>query len=63
VKEAYPEFALWTASERIKEAKDVGAEALVSACGWCKRNFTDAVKETGNKIEVYDIVDLVQKAL
>ena len=63
VKEAYPEFALWTASERIKEAKDVGAEALVSACGWCKRNFTDAVKETGNKIEVFDIVDLVQKAL
>jgi len=63
VKEAYPEFALWTANERIKEAKDVGAEALVSACGWCKRNFTDAVKETGNKIEVIDIVDLVQKAL
>jgi Fe-S oxidoreductase len=63
VKEAYPEFALWTASERIKEAKDVKAEALVSACGWCKRNFTDAVKETGNKIEVLDIVDLVQKAL
>ena len=63
VKEAYPEFALWTASERIKEAKDVGAEALVSACGWCKRNFTDSVKETGNKIDVLDIVDLVQKAL
>jgi Fe-S oxidoreductase len=63
VKEAYPEFALWTAGERIKEAKDVGAEALVSACGWCKRNFTDAVKETGNKIEVLDIIDLVQKAL
>jgi Fe-S oxidoreductase len=63
VKEAYPEFALWTASERIKEAKDVGAEALVSACGWCKRNFTDAVKETGSKIEVLDIIDLVQRAL
>ena len=63
VKEAYPEFALWTAAERIKEAKDVGAEALVSACGWCKRNFTDAVKETGNKIEVLDIIDLVQKSL
>ncbi len=63
VKEAYPEFALWTAAERLKEAKDVGADALVSACGWCKRNFTDAVKETGKKIEVYDIVDLVQEAL
>jgi Fe-S oxidoreductase len=63
VKEAYPEFALWTASERIKEAKDVGAEALVSACGWCKRNFTDAVNQGGGKIEVLDIVDLVKKAI
>lgn len=63
VKEAYPEFALWTAAERIKEAKDVGAEALVSACGWCKRNFSDAVAETGSKLEVFDILELVQKAL
>jgi len=63
VKEAYPEFALWTASERLKEAKDVGAEALVSACGWCKRNFTDAAHETGSQLEIYDIIDLVQRAI
>ncbi len=30
------------AAERLKEAKAVGAEAIVSACPWCKRNFLDA---------------------
>lgn len=63
VKEAYPDFAIWTAAERIKEAKAAGAEALVSACPWCKRNFLDAVNETGEKIEVYDIIELVQQAM
>jgi Fe-S oxidoreductase len=63
VKEAYPDFAIWTANERIKEAKSVGAEAIVSACGWCTRNFRDAAKETGNHLETYDILDLIQQAV
>ena len=63
VKETYPDFALWTAAERLTEASEVGAEALVSACGWCKRNFTDAAHETGSKLEIYDIIDLVQRAI
>jgi len=63
VKEAYPEFALWTAAERLTEAREVGAEALVSACGWCKRNFTDAAHETGSPLKIYDIIDLVQQAI
>jgi len=42
VKEAYPDFANWTAQERIQEARETGAEALVSACGWCERSFLDA---------------------
>ena len=56
-------FAAWTGSERLREADSVGAEAIVSACPWCKRNFLDAAKETGDKIEVYDIIELVQKAV
>jgi Fe-S oxidoreductase len=63
VREAYPDFSGWTASERIEEAKSTGAEVLVSACGWCERNFLDAVKATGDKIGVYDIVDLVKQAI
>lgn len=63
VKEAYPDFALWTAKQRILEAKAVGAEALVTACGWCERNFKDVVNTTDEKIDVYDIVELIQKSM
>jgi Fe-S oxidoreductase len=63
VREAYPEYSNWTASERITEAKATGAEALVSACPWCERNFMDAIGTQGDTIKVYDIVELVQKAL
>lgn len=60
--DAFPDFAVWTGAERIKEAKAVGAKAIVSACPWCTRNFKDTVSQTGEKIEVYDIIDLVQRA-
>ncbi|AQR97493.1 (Fe-S)-binding protein [Clostridium saccharoperbutylacetonicum] len=63
VKDAYPDFAIETAAERLKEAKAVGAKAIVSACPWCIRNFTDASRETGKNIEIYDIIDLVRKAI
>jgi Fe-S oxidoreductase len=63
VLEAYPDFAAWTAAERLTEAKATGAEAIVSACPWCERNFADTVKSQDEKVQVYDIIDLVQMAL
>ncbi len=63
IKEAYPEFSSWTATERIEEAKSTGAGAIVSACGWCERNFTDAIDAAGDKLKVFDVVDLVKKAM
>lgn len=63
VREAYPEFSDWTATERIEEAKSTGAEAIVSACGWCERNFLDAVENNEVKMQVLDIIDLVKKAI
>ncbi len=61
--DAYPDFAQWTAQERIEEAKTTGAEALVTACPWCKTNFNDALKESGDKLKVYDIVELLEQAI
>lgn len=29
---AFPDFAAWTARERLKEAKATGAEGIVTAC-------------------------------
>jgi Fe-S oxidoreductase len=63
VKEAYPDFSCWTASERIEEAKATGADLLVTACPWCERNFTDAVSHKGEKMKVCDIVELVRDSI
>jgi Fe-S oxidoreductase len=63
VKEAYSDFSLWTAKGRIKEAKATGAEAIVTACPWCERNFKDVIKEIGEDFKVYDVVEIVQKAI
>ncbi len=63
VKEAYPDFSNWTATERIEEAKSTGAEAIVSACPWCERNFIDAINAAGDKMKVFDVTDLVKQAI
>lgn len=63
VKQEYPEFSLWSAEERIKEAKGTGATALVTSCPWCERNFKDAIKEYGENIEVFDINEIAAQAV
>jgi len=63
VKEAYPDFSLWTAQERINEAAAVGAEAIVTACPWCEGNFSDAIASTCNNLKVLDIVELVAQSI
>jgi Fe-S oxidoreductase len=61
--DTYPEFSSWTAGERISEANSTGAKALVTACPWCESNFKNAVDEKGNKIQVFDIIELVWQAI
>jgi Fe-S oxidoreductase len=63
VREAYPDFSSWTAQERIDEAGATGASVLVTACPWCERNFIDAISKKGDRLKVYDIVELVQEAI
>jgi len=62
-KETYPDFSSWTAAERIEEAKSTGAEAIVSACPWCERNFIDTINAAGDKMKVFDVTDLVKRAI
>lgn len=63
VKESNPEFAAWTAKERIDEAESTGAEAIVTACPGCERNFIDTTRESGNKLKLYDVVELLEQAV
>jgi len=63
VNESNPGFAKWTAQERIEEAGSTGAEAIVTACPWCEKTFNEAIKESGSSLKVYDIVELIEKAI
>jgi len=58
-REAFPDFALWAAEQRLEEVKEVGAEAIVSACPWCKDNFAKAVNKNRENLKVLDISELI----
>ncbi len=61
--DAYPDLSSWTVTERIEEARATGAEAIVTACPWCERNFIDAIEKSDTKMKVYDIMEVVQQAI
>jgi Fe-S oxidoreductase len=63
VKQAFPDFAQWTALERLEEAKTTGAEAIITACPFCKENLEDAIKVKQEKMKVYDIAEIILQAL
>ena len=50
---------------RIKDAVDMGADTLATACPFCLLTLEDAVKTTGleGKIEIKDIMELVAEAI
>jgi Fe-S oxidoreductase len=50
---------------RLKQAVDVGAEVLVTACPYCITNFTDSSLglEGDRKIEIKDITEVVQDVI
>jgi Fe-S oxidoreductase len=59
VRETNPEFAAWTAGERLAEAESTGAEALVTACPHCVQNLAG----NGGSLKVYDVVEILDKAI
>lgn len=79
VRESNPEFAAWTAAERLSEAESTGAEALVTACPHCVQNLSGnggrgeegdgdargrAVGGPGSGgLPVYDIIEILDKAV
>ena len=50
---------------RLKQAEDVGAEVLVTACPYCITNFTASSlsREEGQAIEIKDITEIVQEVI
>ena len=63
VKAGFPDLALEIAKMRVKEAQDINAEVIVTACLFCKNNLQDAMDAVGSSIEVLDLSDLVWQLL
>ena len=53
------------AETRVKDALELGAEVIATACPFCMLTLEDAVKTTGaeDSIEVLDIVELLAQAI
>jgi Fe-S oxidoreductase len=62
-KEAYPDLATFSAQHRMEEVTEVGAEALISACPFCKMNFANAAKQSGNNVKVMDIAEVISASI
>ncbi|MFX0134795.1 MAG: (Fe-S)-binding protein [Candidatus Hodarchaeota archaeon] len=63
VKKAFPDFALEISKSRIEEAEETGADYLVSICPFCYRNLSDAIKATGSKLKMADLLELINQAI
>ncbi|MEX2753827.1 MAG: (Fe-S)-binding protein [Candidatus Sigynarchaeota archaeon] len=61
VKSAIKDLALETARKRIVESEQTGATVLVTACPFCERNLGDAIKASGSKLVIKDIIALVDE--
>ena len=61
--EAYPALAEHAVDERLEEVRRSGAEAVVSACPYCRQAFASALEAENSPIKVYDITELLGQAL
>ncbi len=61
VRSAFKDLSSYAANERIEEAKETTAEALVSCCPFCLNQFKDNIKN--NEIQALDLSELVKKAI
>ncbi|MDH5450559.1 MAG: hypothetical protein OEX77_06630 [Candidatus Bathyarchaeota archaeon] len=48
---------------RLKEARQVGAESIESACTFCIHNLKDAIRESGSRLKFCDLVKLTAKTI
>lgn len=60
---AYPDFMVWTAEERVKEAEFSGASKIITACPYCEYALKIAVGKRKSPLKVQNIVELVEKSM
>lgn len=60
VPDAHPDVAQGAARSRVEEARDVGAETIVTACHRCVNNLRTGPHDQG--MPIVDLIDLVHEA-
>ena len=63
VMSGFPELARFAATERLKEAKGIGANYISSTCPFCELNLKRAEDVAKLGIEIGDILQLLEKSL
>ncbi len=61
VRSAFKDLSSFAAEERIKEAKETAADAIVSACPFCLNQFKSNIKN--EEIKALDLSELVRRAI
>lgn len=61
--EAFPEFSLWSAGQRIEEACALGVDGIISTCPRCKGNFLNAAKAQRKGFQVLDLSEVISYAI
>jgi heterodisulfide reductase subunit D len=61
VRAAFKDLSAFAANERIKEAKETTAEAIISCCPFCLNQFKANIQN--NELQALDLSELVRKAI
>jgi heterodisulfide reductase subunit D len=62
VKTGFPELAIAIGQRRCGMAEAAGAELIVTSCPWCEQNLADSMVGSGYRVEVKDILELVEES-
>jgi Fe-S oxidoreductase len=60
VPESYPELAQWNAEDRMREAKETGAEVMLTSSALCQRSFASC---PAGALPTQDLIEFIAQAL
>jgi len=63
VASAYPQLGNAIAMTRTRQAEDIGAQVILTACPYCRRSLRRGITSLGIKLEVIDLVEAVAKSM
>jgi len=59
----FPDWAQRNAALRIQEGLETGAEHMVSICPFCHYNLNQGAQGLGSTMKLYDLIELIDRAL